>query len=770
MRKAISFLLSFVILISCISSVTAYSAEKINAEKALEKIQTTKGFIPGKTAAVVGNCYGFASAVCNKLYGVAYNGEGLYGNYMCSHSTGNYYTVATYKNKSKSLSGSCAEDIMNFFINNAMPGDVIHYGTLTSGKSNNATHTFMIQSVDNDKLRIYHANYETTDYARADCHIDEIIWSSFLKNPTKTQYNSNGNMISLNAIFYNKMKKGGLGISINRYTKYTDKYNVVGPTIPDVSVSNYKSDSVLVKWNTITGASKYEVRYKKSSSDKYSVYSSSVKKTSCVVDDLSVGAKYYFKVRAYVDGKWKSYSKPHGLTALPPKVSKFTLSLDEQGIALSWKASRDATGYYIYRCNEPDGKYKKIKTLSDPDSTEYIDKSIEYGKKYYYKVASYKKVSSSYYTNSADKSSATYKIEKPKITVNRASTTSLKFTFTGDSVTKEYDYSITDSKGNTVSKGKTEDYCTVKDLIIGKTYTCTATAANDVGESDPAIVSKQALPPTPSYIKSSASKHGINVEYPKRNDINGYYIYRSAKIDGKYTKIGQVDDKSIEDYLDKSVDYNKKYYYKVKRYVVSDGKTYSGALSQATRNDAVIKIDKIEKLKAVRSANTAITISWKSDSFATEYRVSYRVAGKGKYTTAAVTNGTSYKINGLKLGTTYEFKVRGENSFGNGSYSKVISKKALPPNMDAPELTTSSKSIKVKWTPYSSSSGYRIYRKDSKNGSYKLIKTINSGKTSSFSDSKVKNGKTYYYRVQMFKKSGGKTYYSDKSAASSIKF
>jgi len=58
------------------------------------------------------------------------------------------------------------------------------------------------------------------------------------------------------------------------------------------------------------------------------------------------------------------------------------------------------------------------------------------------------------------------------------------------------------------------------------------------------------------------------------------------------------------------------------------------------------------------------------------------------------------------------------------------------------------KSIKISWSKGENASGYQIYRATSKTGTYKKIKTISSGSTLSYVNTKLKTGKRYYYKVK----------------------
>lgn len=54
---------------------------------------------------------------------------------------------------------------------------------------------------------------------------------------------------------------------------------------------------------------------------------------------------------------------------------------------------------------------------------------------------------------------------------------------------------------------------------------------------------------------------------------------------------------------------------------------------------------------------------------------------------------------------------------------------------------------KLSWTKLQNISGYQIYP-TSKNGTYKLIKTISSASTTSYKDTGLNKTKTYYYKVR----------------------
>lgn len=78
------------------------------------------------------------------------------------------------------------------------------------------------------------------------------------------------------------------------------------------------------------------------------------------------------------------------------------------------------------------------------------------------------------------------------------------------------------------------------------------------------------------------------------------------------------------------------------------------------------------------------------------------------------------------------------------------------------QLTVKAKgatSLKIQFKAAKGAKGYKIYQSTSKNGKYKLVKTLKGGKKASYTKTKLKSGKRYYYKVRAYKtyKKGQKT-------------
>ena len=75
----------------------------------------------------------------------------------------------------------------------------------------------------------------------------------------------------------------------------------------------------------------------------------------------------------------------------------------------------------------------------------------------------------------------------------------------------------------------------------------------------------------------------------------------------------------------------------------------------------------------------------------------------------------------------------------------------------------------LSWSKVAHSSGYAVYRYDSKTKKYVRIATVKSGKTVTYKDAKLKKGSTKHYKVRAYKTYNGTNYYGAYSDIVSIK-
>ena len=157
--------------------------------------------------------------------------------------------------------------------------------------------------------------------------------------------------------------------------------------------------------------------------------------------------------------------------------------------------------------------------------------------------------------------------------------------------------------------------------------------------------------------------------------------------------------------------------------------------------------------------NTQVTLSWNppassGGSGITSYNV-YRGTSSGAGTLLTSATGTSFTDTGLTNGAPYYYQVTAVNGVGESARSGEVS--AVPTELSVPtapqnvNVAQGNARLTVSWSPPADTGGssitsYRLYRGTSPGGqgttAYKTGLT-----TTSYVDTSVTNGTTYYYKV-----------------------
>lgn len=120
----------------------------------------------------------------------------------------------------------------------------------------------------------------------------------------------------------------------------------------------------------------------------------------------------------------------------------------------------------------------------------------------------------------------------------------------------------------------------------------------------------------------------------------------------------------------------------------------------------------------------------------------------------------SYGQNNIILAGTLEGTDNNETPVvpfpGNPKPTAVPTATPVPTTTPLPTviMSVSNKSrqkLVITWKKVKGAKGYELYRKTGKKGSYKKLKIIKSGSTLKYTNSKLKKGTTYYYKIRAYK-------------------
>ncbi|MBI3474211.1 MAG: fibronectin type III domain-containing protein [Acidobacteria bacterium] len=141
------------------------------------------------------------------------------------------------------------------------------------------------------------------------------------------------------------------------------------------------------------------------------------------------------------------------------------------------------------------------------------------------------------------------------------------------------------------------------------------------------------------------------------------------------------------------------------------------------------------------------SLTWNASSGATSYHVKRATANGGPYTQAGSPTATTYTDSGLTNGTEYFYVVSAVNSYGESTNSTAVStipNLPIPPIPTGVSATPGNQQISLSWTASARASSYHVKRSTTSGGPYTQVGAPTG---TSYTDTALTNGTTYYYVV-----------------------
>jgi hypothetical protein len=154
--------------------------------------------------------------------------------------------------------------------------------------------------------------------------------------------------------------------------------------------------------------------------------------------------------------------------------------------------------------------------------------------------------------------------------------------------------------------------------------------------------------------------------------------------------------------------------------------------------------------------NQQISLAWTASTGANSYNIKRAATNGGPYTTVAAPAGTSYTDTTVTNGTPYYYVVTAVNATGeSGNSNQAAATATAAPTAPAAPLnltaTGGNQQISLAWKASTGATSYHVKRAATNGGPYT---TVASPAGTSFADTTVTNGTTYYYVVTAVSASG----------------
>ena len=516
-------------------------------------------------------------------------------------------------------------------------------------------------------------------------------------------------------------------------------------------------------------------------------------------EGLDIGQYYYYRISAYATGVGGKpvegpISSRVGNYIRPSVPTSFTAVGDTYNSALlTWAVVGGVTGYEVYYSLNGTS-YALLKRIDDADTAEFPHAKLTPGRRYYYKMRAYFRSATNSYlygaftevqtvtpvplapTDAVASVHAT--LGRPKITWTRATGAAGYIIYYCD--TEVGNYLI----GTTLTSNTNVGY--VANLIPGRTYyfkvrsfvTYNNTRYYSAGYSN--TVSTMVAYPSPTSVTTTAkSYNSIQVNWSGVTGAQGYYIYIRLD-DGTLVQqvtvaYGDSRSKVITSdllsgrYLNVTV---AAYGYQ------EDGVTIiTGCESTVARR--LVRLPAPTGVKLVALSATSTRLTWSAVANAQGYRVMRRVGTTGTYEQVAIlkeSDTLEYIDNDIDTiadygDTLYYYVAAWLNGGGTDLFGAPSSVLSISRVTGGPETLTATadnaNTISLAWDAVDGATGYLVYRSTSSNSGYAAIANMTAGETT-YTNTAVNTGTTYYYRIRSYVRIGTKSYQGLYSPVASV--
>ena len=456
------------------------------------------------------------------------------------------------------------------------------------------------------------------------------------------------------------------------------------PTAPTGVVASPGNAQLVINWNTVTGATSYNI-YWSTTSGVTTVNGTKIANVTSPYTQtgLTNGTVYYYIVTAvnsYGESSASTQvSATPSATGIPPVAPTGVITTPGNGqVTISWNTVIGAASYKIYDSTTSGGPYTYVNSAT---SNNYTVSGLSNGTIYYFVITAVNSYGESVYSTEvfAAPSSGGTGVPAAPTGVMVQYMSGLLFV-SWNPVTNASSYNIyfsttsgTEKTGGKVITGTTGTvYFGLQALTAGVTYYFVVTAVNSYGESAPSsevsIVAGMPISPNSVTAASDCSGNVTIAWYDWDSSITSYNVYYSTTAGTEQTsgqKISGVTNTTTTiTGLTKGTTY----------YFVVTAVNSVGESAPSPEVSVIAGSPPPPTGVTATSGNAQVTINWSSVSCATSYNIYWAtISGVSPQNGIQIASVTSpYLQTGLTNGVAYYYVVTAVNSYGEGAPSQEV--------------------------------------------------------------------------------------------------
>jgi fibronectin type 3 domain-containing protein len=437
---------------------------------------------------------------------------------------------------------------------------------------------------------------------------------------------------------------------------FTVKGSGIIPAPTGVTAVYQSPNSILLSWNTVQVATKYEVYYGTSSSAITILASSEITGTSYTHTGLSNGTTYYYCITAKDDGSKSDRSQVVSMITTPgiPTNLRSTAST-YNSTTIAWNAVTGAASYNVYFSASVEGSKTFAGTVRSGTSYNHTDLSANTTR--YYFVTAVNNTGEGAYSEALTARTLLAPLSPPSnVMATALSTNSIQVTW--DAVVGAVNYKVYRAISATGSRTLLDTITSTSFTsggLDGRTYWYFVTALNtdNVESALSASASMVPKPNIPSNVSASGYSNAwvsvcMNIKWSGVSGAESYRIYVATSPTGTKTLVDSTSSGSGSSYS-YVVAPNTTYYYWVTAFNAAGESDYSLHTSATSPPAAPVN------MRVTANTTTSITVAWDSVAGATRYEIFVNGWSLGTQT------GTSVQITGMSPQTGYNIEVEAYN-------------------------------------------------------------------------------------------------------------
>ena len=435
-------------------------------------------------------------------------------------------------------------------------------------------------------------------------------------------------------------------------------------------------------------------------------------------------------------------SVPTGVTAAPGTLKA----------TISWSAAAGATGYNVKRSSTSGSGYTTEGAPYAAATSPFVSTGLASGTTYYFVVSAVNTIATCESVNSAEVSVLPSGNCTPPPAPHVTATSldgQVELTWTASAGVTSCDVARSVNSGTgyvSVATASTANHYTDINLSNGTTYFYVVTASNgscSSANSTEVSASPTCKPPAaPTNLAANANNGAVALTWTAPAGAISFRILRSRSGDTGYSLVGTS---GAASYTDASVTNGVVYSYVV---AASNGSCSSANSAPVSAAPACTPPSRPTNLVAT-PGNAQVALAWvASTGGATSYQVLRSKTAGGPYTTIATPVSAGFTDNSLVNGTTYYYVVNASNGAclsANSAEVSAVPACVPPPVPTIQTATPGDGQVTLSWTASAGAVLYAVQRSAVTGGPYG---NLASPTRTSYTDSPLTNGTTYYYVVR----------------------